>query len=37
VVELPTTTIVVYPGWRLEATPRGDFMLTRPSGARKEG
>jgi N-methylhydantoinase A len=36
VVELPTTTIVVYPGWQLEATRHGDFLLTRPDAARKE-
>ncbi len=31
VVELPTTTVVVYPGWELEVTERGDFLLSRPS------
>jgi N-methylhydantoinase A len=36
VVELPTTTIVVYPGWMLDATQRGDFMLNRPLATQKE-
>lgn len=29
IVELPTTTIVVYPRWRLEVNERGDFVLLR--------
>jgi N-methylhydantoinase A len=29
IVELPTTTVVVYPEWRLEVTERGDFLLAR--------
>jgi N-methylhydantoinase A len=36
VVELPTTTIVVYPGWQLALTERGDFLLTRHSARAKE-
>jgi N-methylhydantoinase A len=31
IVELPTTTIVVYPEWELEVTERGDFQLARAS------
>jgi N-methylhydantoinase A len=29
IIELPTTTVVVYPEWRLEVTERGDFLLSR--------
>ncbi len=29
IVELPTTTIVVYPRWRLDVNERGDFVLVR--------
>jgi N-methylhydantoinase A len=36
VVELPTTTIVVYPGWVLEVTDRGDFLLTRAAADQEE-
>jgi N-methylhydantoinase A len=28
-VELPTTTVVVYPDWSLTVTESGAFMLTR--------
>jgi N-methylhydantoinase A len=31
IVELPTTTIVVYPEWSLEVSGRGDFVMTRTS------
>jgi len=27
VVELPTTTVVVYPGWAATVTERGDYLL----------
>jgi N-methylhydantoinase A len=30
IVELATTTIVVYPEWSLEISDRGDFLMTRP-------
>ena len=36
IVELPTTTIVVYPGWAVHVTERGDFVLAR-GGALEEG
>ena len=36
IVELPATTIVVYPDWRLSLTDRGDFLLTRESNDGKE-
>jgi N-methylhydantoinase A len=29
VVELPTTTVVVYPGWTATVTERGDYLLER--------
>ena len=29
VVELPTTTVVVYPGWAATVTERGDYLLER--------
>jgi N-methylhydantoinase A/oxoprolinase/acetone carboxylase beta subunit len=29
IVELPTTTVVVYPDWILEISERGDFVMTR--------
>jgi N-methylhydantoinase A len=29
VVELPTTTVVVYPGWAATVTERGDYLLKR--------
>jgi N-methylhydantoinase A len=29
VVELPTTTVVVYPGWTATVTARGDYLLER--------
>lgn len=29
IVEEPTTTVVVYPGWALEVTDTGDYLLTR--------
>ncbi len=33
VVELPTTTVVVYPGWNATVTERGDYLLERESSA----
>ena len=29
IVELPTTTVVVYPEWILEINERGDFVMRR--------
>jgi N-methylhydantoinase A len=29
IVEEPTTTIVVHPGWSLSVTPKGDYLLER--------
>jgi N-methylhydantoinase A len=31
IVELPTTTVVVYPEWSLEVSERGDFVMTHTS------
>jgi len=40
VVELPTTTVVVYPGWTATVTERGDYLLERErvsaAGANRE-
>ena len=33
VVELPTTTVVVYPGWTATVTERGDYLLEREHAA----
>ena len=33
VVELPTTTVVVYPGWNATVTERGDYLLERERAA----
>ena len=33
VVELPTTTVVVYPGWTATVTERGDYLLERERAA----
>ena len=33
VVELPTTTVVVYPGWTATVTERGDYLLERESAS----
>jgi N-methylhydantoinase A len=33
VVELPTTTVVVYPGWTATVTERGDYLLERERGS----
>ncbi|HEY6780973.1 MAG TPA: hydantoinase/oxoprolinase family protein, partial [Thermoleophilaceae bacterium] len=34
-VELPTTTVVVYPDWSLTVTESGEFMLTRAASGRE--
>ncbi len=34
-VELPTTTVVVYPDWSLTVTDAGEFMLTRAASERE--
>jgi N-methylhydantoinase A len=37
IIQEPTTTVVVYPGWNATVTPSGDYLLTaqrtRPTGA----
>jgi N-methylhydantoinase A len=33
IVELPTTTVVVYPDWSLEVTDTGDFLLTHATSS----
>jgi N-methylhydantoinase A len=34
IVELPTTTVVVYPDWSLEVTDTGDFLLTHATSSK---
>jgi N-methylhydantoinase A len=36
VVELPTTTVVVYPGWTATVTERGDYLLERERASAAE-
>jgi N-methylhydantoinase A len=37
IVEEPTTTVIVYPGWSLEVTPSGDYLLEQTAGVAEGG
>jgi N-methylhydantoinase A len=37
IVEEPTTTVVVYPGWSLAVTSSGDYLLEREAGLAAAG